>query len=61
MCHKGSGGVSHNTLPDVCKTPPYKYLITLIGIYIAIIFIFSQMNHIFQKITTAMKSINPIF
>lgn len=22
LCHKGSGGVSHNTLPDVCKTPP---------------------------------------
>ncbi|MFH5067750.1 DUF4150 domain-containing protein [Enterobacter cloacae complex sp. 2024EL-00215] len=21
LCHKGSGGVSHNTLPDVCKTP----------------------------------------
>lgn len=23
LCHKGSGGVSHNTLPDVCKTPPF--------------------------------------
>lgn len=22
LCHKDSGGVSHNTLPDVCKTPP---------------------------------------
>ncbi|MGK7244995.1 DUF4150 domain-containing protein [Buttiauxella agrestis] len=22
LCHKGSGGVTHNTLPDVCKTPP---------------------------------------
>lgn len=22
LCHKGSGGISHNTLPDVCKTPP---------------------------------------
>lgn len=22
LCHKSSGGVSHNTLPDVCKTPP---------------------------------------
>lgn len=21
LCHKGSGGISHNTLPDVCKTP----------------------------------------
>lgn len=21
LCHKGSSGVSHNTLPDVCKTP----------------------------------------
>lgn len=21
LCHKGSGGVTHNTLPDVCKTP----------------------------------------
>lgn len=21
LCHKGSGGVVHNTLPDVCKTP----------------------------------------
>ena len=21
LCHRGSGGVSHNTLPDVCKTP----------------------------------------
>jgi hypothetical protein len=21
LCHKGSDGVSHNTLPDVCKTP----------------------------------------
>ncbi|MTD28516.1 DUF4150 domain-containing protein [Erwinia sp. J316] len=21
LCHKGSGGVSHNTLPDVCKIP----------------------------------------
>lgn len=21
LCHKGSEGVSHNTLPDVCKTP----------------------------------------
>jgi hypothetical protein len=21
LCHKGSGGVSHNTLPDVCMTP----------------------------------------
>lgn len=23
LCHKGSEGVSHNTLPDVCKTPPF--------------------------------------
>ncbi|ECE6019211.1 hypothetical protein DL121_13345 [Salmonella enterica subsp. enterica] len=23
LCHKGSGGISHNTLPDVCKTPPF--------------------------------------
>ncbi|EHI7817663.1 DUF4150 domain-containing protein [Salmonella enterica] len=23
LCHKGSGGVSHNTMPDVCKTPPF--------------------------------------
>lgn len=23
LCHKGSGGITHNTLPDVCKTPPY--------------------------------------
>lgn len=23
LCHKGSGGVTHNTLPDVCKTPPF--------------------------------------
>ncbi|EIE9077067.1 DUF4150 domain-containing protein [Salmonella enterica] len=23
LCHKGSSGVSHNTLPDVCKTPPF--------------------------------------
>ena len=23
LCHRGSGGVSRNTLPDVCKTPPY--------------------------------------
>ncbi|HCL5282478.1 TPA: DUF4150 domain-containing protein [Salmonella enterica] len=23
LCHKGSDGVSHNTLPDVCKTPPF--------------------------------------
>ena len=23
LCHKGSGGVSHNTFPDVCKTPPF--------------------------------------
>lgn len=22
LCHKGSDGVTHNTLPDVCKTPP---------------------------------------
>lgn len=22
LCHRGSGGVTHNTLPDVCKTPP---------------------------------------
>ena len=22
LCHKGSGGISRNTLPDVCKTPP---------------------------------------
>ena len=21
LCHKGSGGVTHNTLPDICKTP----------------------------------------
>jgi hypothetical protein len=21
LCHRGSGGVTHNTLPDVCKTP----------------------------------------
>lgn len=21
LCHRGSGGISHNTLPDVCKTP----------------------------------------
>ncbi|RAN42965.1 hypothetical protein RB25_24760 [Herbaspirillum rubrisubalbicans] len=21
LCHRGSGGVSHNTLPNVCKTP----------------------------------------
>ena len=21
LCHKGSGGTTHNTLPDVCKTP----------------------------------------
>jgi hypothetical protein len=21
LCHRGSGGVSHNTVPDVCKTP----------------------------------------
>jgi hypothetical protein len=21
LCHKGSDGISHNTLPDVCKTP----------------------------------------
>lgn len=23
LCHKGSDGISHNTLPDVCKTPPF--------------------------------------
>ncbi|EOX8567418.1 DUF4150 domain-containing protein [Salmonella bongori] len=23
LCHKGSGGISHNTLPNVCKTPPF--------------------------------------
>ncbi|QPJ99863.1 DUF4150 domain-containing protein [Enterobacter mori] len=23
LCHKGSGGVSHNTMPDVCKTPSH--------------------------------------
>ena len=23
LCHRGSDGVSRNTLPDVCKTPPY--------------------------------------
>lgn len=23
LCHKGSGGVTHNTLPDVCKTPAF--------------------------------------
>ena len=23
LCHKGSDGVSHNTMPDVCKTPPF--------------------------------------
>ncbi|EHM2232042.1 hypothetical protein WDS27_000853 [Salmonella bongori] len=23
LCHKGSNGISHNTLPDVCKTPPF--------------------------------------
>ncbi|EAO2688010.1 DUF4150 domain-containing protein [Salmonella enterica] len=23
LCHKGSEGISHNTLPDVCKTPPF--------------------------------------
>lgn len=23
LCHKGSDGVSHNTLLDVCKTPPF--------------------------------------
>lgn len=23
LCHKDSGGISHNTLPDVCKTPPF--------------------------------------
>lgn len=23
LCHKGSGGISHNTLPDVCKTPSF--------------------------------------
>ncbi|WP_080412541.1 DUF4150 domain-containing protein [Burkholderia ubonensis] len=21
LCHRGSGGVTHNTMPDVCKTP----------------------------------------
>jgi hypothetical protein len=21
LCHRGSGGITHNTLPDVCKTP----------------------------------------
>ena len=21
LCHRGSGGVTHNTLPDICKTP----------------------------------------
>ncbi|MBL8507054.1 MAG: DUF4150 domain-containing protein [Chitinimonas sp.] len=21
LCHRGSGGISHNTLPDICKTP----------------------------------------
>lgn len=24
LCHKGSNGISQNTLPDVCKTPPYS-------------------------------------
>ena len=21
LCHRGSGGITHNTLPDICKTP----------------------------------------
>lgn len=28
LCHKGSEGISHNTLPDVCKTPPFGTPVT---------------------------------